>query len=166
MKCQQNFATFWVCCWLLENCVSAYNIWQFLCLSRVLTLCHLHWHVIIRYQFFIFKYFMVIFAKQSADVLRILIPTEKYPGTLSEAEFWAIMNSIPFFLTSLFSDTKDLQCERIENELQCIFSHFSLAPLFFPFLLHFSFFYQIGIIILKQSKLHHPHLVAGIILNK
>ncbi len=81
-----------------------------------------------------------MFVKQSTDVLRIQIPTEKYPGALLEAEFCSIMNSIVQKINDLFSDTKDLQQKRIKNALECIFSHSPLVPLSIPVLLHYSFF--------------------------
>ncbi len=59
-----------IVCWLMI-------FGNYLCLSRVSTLCRLHQHMTLLYCFFICKYFIAIFAKQSTDVSRIWIHTER-----------------------------------------------------------------------------------------
>ncbi len=107
---------------------------NFLCLSRVSTLFCLHQHVTIRHCIFIFYYFLAIFAKNSDDVSRVQISTEKIP----RCTFRSLCKKISL----TFSDTKDLQHERIKNAPRCIFPHFPLVPLLILCLLHFSFFWS------------------------
>ncbi len=115
-----------------------YDIWQFLCLSCKLTLCHSHWHMTISYCFLkvlfsdIFKAILLFFQEYKFPQKNI----QMHFGKQNFDWLW-----IPLCKKININFLVPKICVKYtKNAMKCIFPCYPLAPLLIQFLLHFSFF--------------------------